>query len=82
MTAVERLEELIRDLAKHEQHLADCEARKPTRFLRELMMYVAATPQLDFDYLAELLLHGIEQDRRHITKELRKYEGLPPLEGQ
>jgi hypothetical protein len=42
-------------------HLADCEARRPTKCLRDLMVHWAGTEDIDFNYLAGIIRYGLEE---------------------
>jgi hypothetical protein len=46
----------------NEAHLADCEARRRTKYLRDLMMGWAGTEDIDFEYVSSIVQYELEED--------------------
>lgn len=64
----ERIAELREGIRVNEGHLADCQNKRPTEYLRQIMQSWAGTDVINFDYVAGIIEYGLEEDYDNLHK--------------
>jgi hypothetical protein len=71
-----RIAELEHTIEQCKEHLADCESRRPTDYLRSLMLEWAGTEEIDFTYVSDIIRYGLEEEQDCLWKAKRSYSHM------